>query len=183
MTKVRLDLFDSKVGLDRGASKIKEIIWYFVKVVFFMTSIPFPNILKKKLLILFGAKVGQNVTIKPRVNIHMPWKLIIENDVWIGEEVFILNFENIAIGSNVCISQRAFLCGGNHDFTIPSMPYRNGKIILEDGCWVGASCFVGPGIKVGVDSILVAGSILTSDALTNGIYRGNPAKFIKNRWR
>jgi len=182
-SNVRLDSFDASIGLDRGAGKFKEIAWYLVKVIFFLSALPYPNSLKTSLLKLFGAAVGKGVVIKPRVNIHMPWKLVINNYVWIGEEVFILNFENINIGNNVCVSQRAFLCGGNHDFAVPSMPYRNGPITLLDGSWVGAGCFIGPGVTVGVDSVITAGSVLTASVAGNGIYRGNPAAFVKDRWK
>ena len=182
-SKVKLNEFDSHIGLDRGAGKLKEILWYFVKIIFFLTALPFPNALKKKLLVLFGAKIGTGVVIKPRVNIHMPWKLVVHDHVWIGEEVFILNFEKVVIGNNVCVSQRAFLCGGNHDFRTPSMPYRNGSIILNDGCWVGASVFVGPNVVIGTDSVVTAGSVVTSSLNSNGIYRGNPALEVNRRWK
>lgn len=92
-------------------------------MLFFLLAFPFPSSLKVKILKLFGAKIGVGLVIKPRVNIHFPWKLIIGDDVWIGGEVFILNFELLTIGNNVCVSQRAFLCGGNHNFKIPSMLY------------------------------------------------------------
>ena len=180
-SRVRLKDFDAS-GFNRGAGKGKEICWYLFKMVFFLSAFPFPNFVKIKLLRLFGAKIGGGVTIKPRVNIHFPWKLEIGNDVWIGEEVFILNFENAIIGNNVCVSQRAFLCGGNHDFKQPAMPYRNGTINLLDGAWVGASCFVGPGVTIGIDTVVTAGSIVTGSLEGNGIYRGNPAVFIKSRW-
>ena len=180
-SRVRLKDFDAS-GFNRGAGKGKEICWYLFKMVFFLSAFPFPNFVKIKLLRLFGAKIGVGVTIKPRVNIHFPWKLEIGNDVWIGEEVFILNFEKAIIGNNVCVSQRAFLCGGNHDFKQPSMPYRNGTINLLDGAWVGASCFVGPGVTIGIDTVVTAGSIVTGSLEGNGIYRGNPAVFIKSRW-
>jgi putative colanic acid biosynthesis acetyltransferase WcaF len=182
MTEVRLDLFDSKLGLDRGVSKPKEIIWYVVKTIFFLSSIPYPSKFKVLLLRFFGAKIGKGITIKPRVNIHFPWKLIMEDFVWIGEEVFILNFELITIGNNVCISQRAFLCGGNHDYREIAMPYRNGPITLEEGCWVGANVFVGPNVVISTDSIITAGSVITQSSEKNGVYRGNPAQLIKNRW-
>jgi len=181
-SKVDLASFDSNIGLDRGVSKWKEAIWYLVKVVFFLTAIPYPNTLKRKLLMLFGAKVGKGVIIKPRVNIHFPWKLKIGDNVWIGEEASLLNFELLTIGDNVCISQRAFLCGGNHDFKQPQMPYRNGRITLMDGCWIGASVFIAPGVVVGTDSIVTAGSIISSSIESNGIYKGNPLEYIKARW-
>jgi putative colanic acid biosynthesis acetyltransferase WcaF len=181
-SKVKLSDFNPSIGLNRGAGKFKEMLWYFTKMFFFLTAFPYPNSFKRFLLKAFGAKVGQGVIIKPRVNIHMPWKLEIGNHVWIGEEVFILNFEPVTIGNNVCISQRAFLCGGNHDYKIPSMPYRNGSIILKDGCWVGASCFVAPNIIIGVDCVVAACSSVRSSLPDNTICEGNPAGPIKLRW-
>lgn len=181
-SKVKLNHFDASKGLVRGASKSKEILWYLCKIVFFLSAFPYPSGLKVKILRLFGAKIGNGVVIKPRVNVHFPWKLIVGDHVWIGEEVFILNFELLTIGNNVCVSQRAFLCGGNHDYKIPSMPYRNGPIILEDGCWVGANCFIGANVTIGVDTVVTAGTVVTKSLSPNGIFRGVPAEFIKQRW-
>lgn len=182
-SKVNLGGFNASIGLDRGAGKLKEIIWYFIKMIFFLTAMPWPNALKKFLLELFGARIGTGVIIKPRVNIHFPWKLVIGNNVWIGEEAFLLNFELLMIGNDVCISQRAFLCGGNHDFRIPEMPYRNGPITLMNGCWIGAGVFVSPGVIIGVDSVITAGSVVTGNVESNGIYKGNPLVYIKHRWK
>lgn len=180
-SRVQLNKFTAD-GFDRGAGKAKETIWYLFKMFFFLSSFPFSNRFKCWLLKSFGAKVGNGVIIKPRVNIHFPWKLVIGNDVWIGEEAMLLNFELLSIGNNVCVSQRSFLCGGNHNYKDPAMPYRNGAITLKDGCWVGASCFIAPGVTIGVDTVVSAGSIINSDLMANSIYKGNPAVFIKERW-
>lgn len=180
-SKVNLAGFNAKQGLNRGASKSKELLWYLVKVSFFLSALPFPSSFKVILLRLFGAKVGQGVVLKPRVNIHFPWKLTIGNDVWIGEEAFLLNFEPLTIGNNVCISQRAFLCGGNHDFRKPNMPYRNGPITLQDGVWVGASCFVGPNVTIGVDSVITVGTVIFKDVAANQII--STAKQPSLRWK
>lgn len=182
-SRIRLKDFEPSINLDRGAGRIKEMFWYLTKMFFFLSAFPYPSILKVRLLRLFGAKAGHGVIIKPRVNIHMPWKLEIGDDVWIGEEVFILNFEKVTIGSNVAISQRAFLCCGNHDYRSPAMLYRNAPITLEDGAWVGASSFVGPDVTIGVDTVVAAGSVVTRSLPANGIYSGNPPKLQKNRWK
>jgi putative colanic acid biosynthesis acetyltransferase WcaF len=182
-SRVNLKLFDPKLGLNRGSSKLKEIAWYLIKISFFLAAFPFPSSFKIYLLKLFGAKIGTGVIIKPRVNIHFPWKLEVGNDVWIGEEALILNFEKVVIGNNVCISQRSFLCGGNHDYRIPSMPYRNKPIILKDGCWIGACSFIGPGVTIGVDTVVIVGSVVTSDLESNIVCRKNPPEFSKTRWK
>jgi len=182
ISKVRLAGFDPSDGLDRGVSRFKESMWYIVKILFFLTAFPVPQAIKAVFLSWFGAKVGKGIVIKPRVNIHMPWKLELGDYSWIGEEVFILNFEPVKIGQNVCISQRTFLCGGNHDYKDQAFKYRNGPITIHDGAWVAANCFIGPNVIIGADAAIGAGSVVTTDVEPNSIYKGNPACRVKSRW-
>ena len=182
MTRVRNDLFDGRPDLDRGRSAWVEAIWYLLKCAFFLSALPWPVSFKRNLLRWFGAKIGTGVYIKPRVNIHFPWKLEIGDHSWIGEEVFLLNFEPIVIGSHCCISQRAFLCTGNHDFRQPAMPYRNRRIRIEDGAWIGAQAFVGPGVTIGSEAVIAAGSVVTKDQPSEARCAGNPCAPIGARW-
>ena len=181
-TRVRNDLFDRSRGLNRGRSKLYEALWYLAKRFFLLSRMPWPSRLKATILRAFGATVGTGVTIKPRVNVHFPWKLSIGDHAWIGEEVFILNFEPVKIGKHACVSQRAFLCTGNHDFRDPLMSYRNRPIDVHDGAWVGAQCFVAPGVTIGEDAVATAGSIVLKDLPEAMICSGNPCVPVKPRW-
>jgi len=180
--RVRLDLFDSRKGLDRGRSKLVEALWYLVKCTLFLTPLPYPSSWKRAALRLFGAQVGRGVVIKPRVNIHFPWKLSVGDFAWLGEELFILNFEPVTIGAHCCLSQRVFLCGGNHDYRLPDFPYRNRPIIVQDGAWVGAQSFVAPGVTLGSEAVIAAGSVVTHDQPARMFCAGNPCVAVKNRW-
>jgi len=98
---------------------------------------------------LVGASVGRGVAIKPRVNIQFPVEAVhrrLHLD-WRGG--FHLELRPVNIGAHCCISQRAFLCAGNHDFRQLDMPYRNRAIVIEDGAWVGAQAFVSPNVTIG----------------------------------
>lgn len=183
LSRIKNHFFDSRYGYSRGKSALVFALWQLVKWFFFKTVFPWPTGLKVVLLKLFGASVGEGVIIKPQVNIHLPWKLAIGDHAWIGEEVFLLNFEPMVIGAHACISQRAFLCGGNHDFRDPAMKYRNGPITICDGAWVGAQVFVAPGVIVGIDAVIAAGSVLLSNADAGLIYKGNPALVAGMRWK
>lgn len=183
MTRVRNDLFNASDGYKRGRGLFVFGAWQLIKWAFFRTIFPWPSRFKVRLLTLFGAKVGIGVRIKPQVNIHLPWKLEIGDHAWIGEEVFILNFEQVRLGAHVCVSQRAFICGGNHDFRDPGMRYRNAPITVEDGTWIGAGVFVGPGVTVGCDSVITICSVVTRDLPAGMICGGNPAVPIKPRWK
>jgi putative colanic acid biosynthesis acetyltransferase WcaF len=179
---VRLDTFGAKLGLDRGRSRIVEATWYFTRRIFFTTSFPWPSGLKAAVLRIFGARIGSGVVIKPRVAIHFPWKLIVGEHSWIGEEAWILNFEPVEIGSHVCISQRAFLCAGNHDFRATDFRYRNAPIRIGDGAWIGAQSFVAPGVEVGRECVVCAGSVVTISLPAAMVCSGNPCMPRKVRW-
>lgn len=181
-TKVRNDKFNPRQGLNRGRSASVEALWYLVKCLVFLSPWPFPSRFKCSVLRLFGARIGKGVVIKPRVNIHFPWKLDIGDFAWIGEDVFILNFEPVAIGVHCCISQRAFLCTGNHDYRQPEMPYRNAPITVEAGAWVGAQVFVAPGVTIGTEAVISAGSVVTRNQPERMVCGGNPCGPIKPRW-
>lgn len=178
---VRLDQFDPAEGYQRGAGLPAFALWQLIKLAFFTTGFPWPSPLKAALLRAFGARIGRGLIIKPRVNIHLPWKLTVGDHCWIGEEVFLLNFEPITLGSHVCISQRAFLCTGNHDFRKPSMPYRNAPIRVHDGAWIGAASFVAPGIEIGEEALAQAGSVVLRPIPPGEIHGGNPASKISQR--
>ncbi len=181
-TRVRNDLFDPHQGLERGRPYWFEAVWYLFKCVFFLTALPFPSSLKRSLLRGFGARIGKGVIIKPRVNIHFPWKLSAGDFTWIGEEVSILNLEPVSIGSHCCLSQRAFLCTGNHHYKQVAMPYRNRSITVEDGAWIGAQAFLAPGVRIGREAVVCAGSIVTENQPEEMVCGGNPCVPLRKRW-
>jgi len=137
--------------------------------------------MKINILKLFGAKLGENLTIKPKVNIKYPWFLEIGDNVWLGEKVWIDNLGKLIIGSNVCISQGAMILMGNHNYKSESFDLMVEQVILEDGVWIGAKAIVCPGITCYSHSVLSVGSVANRDLKECGIYQGNPANFVKKR--
>lgn len=139
------------------------------------------NSLKVNLLRAFGAKVGKGVVIKPCVNIKYPWKLEIGDYSWIGEEVWIDNLDEVVIGANCCISQGAMLLCGNHDYKRTDFQLIVKPINIEEGAWIGAKSVVCPGVNVKSHAVLSVQSTASSDLENYSIYKGNPAKKIKDR--
>jgi putative colanic acid biosynthesis acetyltransferase WcaF len=166
-------------GFDRGAPKWLEIFWILSRCALFMTPIPYPSGIKVRVLRLFGAKVGKGVVIRSLVNISFPWRLEIGDDVWIGDGVWILSLAPISVESNVCISQRSYLCTGTHDYRKDTFDLVTKPIRIRKGCWIGAGAFVGPGVEVGPNSIISAGSIALRNVAAHTVVRGNPAEIVK----
>jgi len=150
-------------------------------MLFFKTLLPFPSSFKAKLLKWFGAKVGSGVVIKPDMNIKYPWFLEIGNDCWIGEGVWIDNLAVVKVGSNVVLSQGAYLLTGSHDYKKETFDLMLGDIVLEDGVWIGAKATVCPGVTCRSHAVLSVGSVATKDLEAYKIYQGNPAEVKRER--
>ncbi len=179
MKKVDLSTFNN--SWYQPGSKIKIIFWYFVNILFLQNPLlPFSG-LKIFLLKLFGAKIGRNVLIKQSIRVKYPWKLQIGNNVWIGEDVWIDNLDDVVIGDNVCLSQGAMLLCGNHNFKKTTFDLIVGKIILEEGTWIGAKSVVCGGITCSSHSVLSVNSVASKNLNSYTIYRGNPAKEVAKR--
>jgi putative colanic acid biosynthesis acetyltransferase WcaF len=163
-----------------GASWFVRAFWYCINACFFNSYFPFYSI-KVFLLRMFGAKVGRNVVIKPKVNIKYPWNISIGDNVWLGENVWLDSLGKIIIGPNTCISQGAMLITGNHNYKKSTFDLMVKDIILEDGVWLGAGAIVCAGVICKSHSMLTAGSVASSDLEPYSIYKGNPAVKIKDR--
>lgn len=163
-----------------GASTLKLALWYITSVIFFRSAfIPVSSILVF-LLRAFGAKIGKDVRIKPGIYIHYPWKLEVGDHSWLAE-CRIENLDWVKIGSHVCVSQKAMLLTGNHNYKSSNFDLITKPIVLEKGCWIGANATVCPGITVHTHAVLTVGAIATKDLSAYGIYQGNPAVKIKDR--
>jgi putative colanic acid biosynthesis acetyltransferase WcaF len=168
-------------AFDRGAPRWKEMLWILVSAFFFRTSLPWPSIVRVKLLRAFGARVGVHVVLRAKLNVNFPWRLTLGDHVWIGEEVMILSLAPVELESHVCISQRAFLCTGSHDFRAPHFDLITEPITIRERSWVAAQAFIGPGVKIGPGSMVTAGSVVTANVPPGVMVRGNPAEIVR-RW-
>lgn len=177
----RLDLFDGRPDLDRGRGRAVEVAWWLVKCAFFETNLPWPSRFKAMLLRAFGAQVGEGLCLRPRVNIHFPWKLTIGEHCWIGERCELLNLEQITLEAHVALGHDVYLAAASHDTSSRSMRYANQPIFIGRGTWVASRAFVGPGVTIGAGAVVGAGSVVVHDVGRGAFVAGNPARPIRPR--
>jgi putative colanic acid biosynthesis acetyltransferase WcaF len=154
---IKLHRFKNKKIYDEK-NFLLHILWFLINNLFFNSFIPFNN-LKIKILRVFGAKIGNNLIIKNYVKIKFPWKLVIGDNVWIGEEVWIDNISNVIIESNCCISQGVYICTASHNFKREAFDLITENIIIGESSWIGAKSIILLGAKVPKNSFVKAGSI------------------------
>jgi len=107
-----------------------------------------------------GLKIGRNVD-------------IVSNFFFDPSHCFL-----ISIGDNTTIAPNVRLIA--HDASIKKiLGYAKiGKIDIKENCFIGDSVIVLPNVKIGPNSIVGAGSVVTRDIPPNSIAVGNPAKVI-----
>ena len=180
MNQVNLRLYNN-AWYDPGRTILWRALWMFLGQPLFGSTWLASSALRATLLRIFGATVGHRVVIRQHVIVKYPWHLIIGDDCWIGEQAWIDNLSTVLIGNNVCISQGAYLCTGNHDWSDAAFGLRTASIELADGAWVAAKCILLPGVKLGLGAIASAGSVVTAPIPANSIAMGNPASIVKHR--
>jgi acetyltransferase-like isoleucine patch superfamily enzyme len=95
-------------------------------------------------------------------------EIIIEDKVMIGPGVhFYTNNHKFSDVSKAIYDQ------GYPEVTV------NDSIVLKKGCWVGAGTIILPGVTVGENAVIGAGSVVTKNIPSHTVAVGNPAKVIR----
>ena len=179
MTLVHLERYDNS-WYKPGGSTLKRAVWMLIaQPVFGSGWLSYTQ--RARLLKLFGARVGDGVVIKPGVQVKYPWHLELGDHCWIGERVWIDNLTTVRIGTQCCVSQGAYLCTGNHDWSEPGFRLMIAPVQLCEGSWAGAKSVLTPGSVLGRYAVAAAGAVITGNVPDFQIYAGNPARFVKTR--
>lgn len=138
---------------------------------------------RRLVLRAFGAKIDRSARVHGSVSIWLPANLALGPGVLVGPGARLYNQGRIVVGAWSVISQRAHLCASTHAVDDPDFQLILRPITLGERCWVAAEAFVGPGVTVGDGAVLAARGALFENAQPDGIYRGNPAQWVRPRRR
>lgn len=136
--------------------------------------------LKKKL-----RNFGKNSEIRPNVYIINCSLVSLGDNVILRPNTMLFASEEIEIQNNVLIGSGVHIYTSNHNYKRIDIPIfyqghnKSKKVILKEGCWIGANSIILPGVIVGKNSVIGAGSIVTKNVPDYHVYAGNPAKKIK----
>ncbi|HEY9887578.1 MAG TPA: WcaF family extracellular polysaccharide biosynthesis acetyltransferase [Candidatus Obscuribacterales bacterium] len=164
-----------------GRPKWLVLLWWLVQAIAFPLTLHAHHAPRRSLLRLFGARIGQGVIIRPSARFHYPWNVEIGDHSWVGSGVEFYSLGKIRVGNHCVISQNSYLCTGSHDPSDPAFGLQVAPITLENGVWVAANCFLGPGIVIGANTVVGATSSVFTDLPPRYICLGSPCKPHKPR--
>lgn len=93
----------------------------------------------------------------------------------------VYNLGPVVLKARSTVAQEAYLCGGTHDFSDPTLALVVGEIVVGEDAFIGARAFVLPGVHIGDGAVIGACSVVTKDMPAWTICAGNPCRPIKPR--
>lgn len=115
-------------------------------------------------------------------------KIMFGNNVTLAKDVDLDYTGELIVGDNVNIGQGSIILTHGHDFlgfkkdedllSLNKRIYIT-QLVIEDNVDIGARCIIMPGVsRIGKNSIISAGSVVTQEVPENSMVGGNPAVII-----
>ena len=132
-----------------------------------------------------NARIGKNARLDCYKTEGHDAKIIIHDNVYIGNDFSVLAGDTIEIDEYVLIASYVTVVGENHQ-TDPESPLHYCKqslvakpVRIGIGCWIGEKVIILPGVEIGEKCVIGAGSVVTKGIPAYSLVVGNPARVIK----
>ena len=128
-------------------------------------------------------KIGKDFLIEQPFMCDYGYNIEIGDNFYANHNLLILDANKVKFGDNVFIGPNCGFYTSSHplDYTIRNkgLEYAN-PIIVGDNVWFGGNVVVLPGVKIGDNTVIGAGSVVTKDIPSGVVAVGNPCRVIKN---
>lgn len=134
--------------------------------------------LEKELL----GKTKENIFIHPPLYVDYGRHIEVGENFYANMDCIFLDVNKITLGDYVMLGPRVSLYTAGHpiDPLVRASELEYGlPITIGDYVWIGGNSVVLPGVNIGNNVIVGAGSVVTKDIPDNWIVGGNPAKKIR----
>ncbi len=138
---------------------------------------------RDELLSIIFAEIGSGCTVETPV--HSNWgchHVHMGDGIYVNSNVTFVDDEQIYIGDNCLIGPNAVFCTSGHPI-LPKLRNEhyvyNLPIHIGRNVWIGSGVQIMPGITVGDNSVIGAGSVVTNDVPENVVAYGVPCRVIR----
>lgn len=138
---------------------------------------------KRKELIkkIFG-KTGENILVESNFQCDYGYNISVGENFYMNHNCVILDGNKVEFGDNVFIAPNCGFYTAGHplDYETRNKGLEYAKPIkVGNNVWIGGNVVVLPGVTIGDNSVIGAGSVVTKDIQSNVVAVGNPARVIK----
>jgi maltose O-acetyltransferase len=130
---------------------------------------------------LLGA-FGPGSEIRPPFHCDYGYQITIGARTFANFGLVVLDVARVTIGDDVQLGPRVQLLTATHP--LEPGPRRDkweaaAPIVLEDNVWLGGGVVVCPGVTIGADTVVGAGSVVTRDLPPGVLAVGTPARVLR----
>lgn len=161
--------------------RLRRVVWHIARQLLYRPTPVAWYGWRSRVLRTFGAKIEGRVYPYPDVAVWAPWNLHMAPESCLGPGVICYNVALVSLGKGVTVSQRSHLCTASHDFDDPGFLLTGAPITIEEGAWVAAEAFLGPGVTIGKRAVVLARSVVVRDVPPSAVVGGNPARHVRDR--
>ncbi|MDR2430797.1 MAG: sugar O-acetyltransferase [Candidatus Margulisbacteria bacterium] len=130
---------------------------------------------------LFG-RAGQNIYIEPPFHCDYGAQISVGDNFYANVNCVILDVCAVAIGNDVFLGPNAGLYTAAHplDAAVRAARLEYGRpIAIGDGVWLGGGAIVLPGVTIGENTVIGAGSVVTKNMPAGVVAAGNPCRALR----
>ncbi|NOH95220.1 sugar O-acetyltransferase [Vibrio sp. 99-70-13A1] len=144
-----------------------------------------PSEMKKRGDILHSlfAEVGQDCYIEAPLRANWGKHTHLGNNVYANFNLTLVDDTHIYIGNSVMIGPNVTIATAGHPID-PELRRKvaqfNIPIHIKDNVWIGANSVVLPGVTIGENSVIGAGSVVTKDIPSGVVAVGNPCRVMRS---
>lgn len=136
--------------------------------------------IRERLSEIIGQQIEESTTIFTPFHTNFGRHIRIGKNVFINHACTFLDLGGITIEDDVLIGPNVQLITENHPIKPSERKALDLKsILIKKNVWIGAGAIVLPGVTVGENSVVAAGSVVTKDVPMNTVVGGVPARIIK----
>ena len=179
-----LEIMNNQITAESGSEaslKMHELAQRAMKITNEMNNkYNTPAELRKLMSDLTGQEIDDGFRLFPPFYTDCGRNIHLEENVFINSGCHFQDQGGVYIGEHSFIGHNVIFATLNHDMNPYTRADTHPKPIhIGKRVWIGSGVIILPGVTIGDNAVIAAGSVVTKDVEANAIYGGNPAKFIK----
>lgn len=130
---------------------------------------------------LLGA-VGEGCWIEPPLYVNWGSRITLGDHVYANTGLTVIDDTFVTIGSHVMLGPRVTISAASHpvDPELRRQAYQYDlPVVLEENVWVGAGATILPGVTIGKNSVIGAGSVVDRDIPPDVVAAGVPCRVLR----
>lgn len=137
---------------------------------------------REKLLREILGAAGKGLIIEQPFRCDYGENIFAGDNFWVNYNLTVLDVGRVTFGDNVLIAPNVSIYTAGHPIHPDSRNscYEYGiDVTVGNNCWIGGNAVICPGVHIGDNVVIGAGSVVTKDIPSDTVAAGNPCRVIR----